>query len=299
MLPIWIIFIIFFFIFIVNWPVFIKNIPNCKKWKNGETNNPKEFRKLLNENGTMMIPNYFTEEETDNIYHKIGSVFVEEYGSVNNPYHRMDEILPLSNMKSSINALYNKDSQFWNSVFPNYTISECSILTSYPGANSQPWHSDTTYKYDSEAELVSIGIALDDIEEDMGPLEVIPRSNTYYDLNKDTSDSESDDEGDDEGVKYNAQDFFDVKDEECINWTDWVLDIKYMRDGLFPEKCVCKKGSLVFWSSKVIHRGSANNSNKKRPVFYISLLEPDKQRPHGATYSLSKNDDELKKTLPL
>jgi len=57
---------------------------------------------------------------------------------------------------------------------------------------------------------------------------------------------------------------------------------------LFYKKlCNCKKGSLVIWSSKIIHRGGANYK-KRRPVFYFSL-QGNGAKPYGATYSLLEN----------
>ena len=56
--------------------------------------------------------------------------------------------------------------------------------------------------------------------------------------------------------------------------------------GFLHFRSVCKKGSLVIWSSKVIHRGG-RNKKKERPIFYFSLLGSG-IKPDGATYSLKE-----------
>lgn len=60
-------------------------------------------------------------------------------------------------------------------VTPDGTLVELSALTSYPGAETQRLHADTPYR-PGDALLVCVFIALDDIELDMGPLEIILQS---------------------------------------------------------------------------------------------------------------------------
>ena len=55
------------------------------------------------------------------------------------------------------------------------TLVELSALTSYPGAATQRLHADTPY-HPGDALLVCVFIALDDIELDMGPLEIVLQS---------------------------------------------------------------------------------------------------------------------------
>lgn len=60
-------------------------------------------------------------------------------------------------------------------VTPDGTLVELSALTSHPGAESQRLHADTRFR-PGDALLVCVFIALDDIDLDMGPLEIILRS---------------------------------------------------------------------------------------------------------------------------
>ena len=66
--------------------------------------------------------------------------------------------------------------------------------------------------------------------------------------------------------------------------------MKLMTTFGFNTKCAVPKGSLVIWSSEVVHRGGANKSEKDRPVFYFSLLGSTGEKPVGATYSLRPED---------
>lgn len=60
-------------------------------------------------------------------------------------------------------------------VTPEGTLVELSALTSEPGAEAQRLHADTPYSL-GDALLLCVFIALDDIDLDMGPLEVIMQS---------------------------------------------------------------------------------------------------------------------------
>ena len=106
--------------------------------------------------------------------------------------------------------------------------------------------------------MITIGIALDDIDEDMGPLELYPKS-------------------------MNIPDKSLVKLKDKYN-NNYLENLKYKK-----KKFICKKGSIVIWNSQIIHRGSENISNTIRPLFYFSFLEGDKPRQRGPTYSLKSN----------
>lgn len=69
-----------------------------------------------------------------------------------------------------------------------------------------------------------------------------------------------------------------LKDKYSNNYLE---DLKYKK-----KRIICKKGSIIIWNSKLIHRGSKNTSNTIRPLFYFSFLEGDKPRQEGPTYSL-------------
>ena len=186
----------------------------------------------------------------------------KELGKISQPMSRRDMALSFKSTKNFIKKIYDKIKTFCNVLLPDAKIVENSSFISYPGAQNQRWHTDTAFSSGS-ADLISFAIALDDISSTMGPLEVFLESNKIH---KSISDKNG----------FAIDRFMKLKKQ--INFK--------------KVKCICKKGSLVIWSSKVVHRGSAN-IHKKRPVFYFSLMGKGKP-PFGATYSL-KSKDKLKK----
>jgi ectoine hydroxylase-related dioxygenase (phytanoyl-CoA dioxygenase family) len=148
---------------------------------------------------------------------------------------------------------------------------------SYPGSEHQIWHTDTSYGF-GDASLISIGIALTDIDKTMGPLNVYKGSNNMY-----TEDI------DDLYTDHNIETESCSEEEEglCSQPIEKICKEK----GYKLTKCVAKKGDLVAWQSSVVHRGSANKSNKLRPVFYFSLMSAFGNEPYGSTYSTT--DDRI------
>jgi hypothetical protein len=191
-------------------------------------------------------------------------------------YNRKDLILPLEHTQLYINKICDKLKIFCDKLVPEYTIVESSCLISYPGCYPQIWHADTHYNNKSDANLITFGIALDDISYDMGPLEVYLKSNSIYEINN--------------GLLYSK---YNIRLKELEGEIE--DGIKYQTDESLCEalkfekvSCVSNKGDLIIWSSKVYHRGG-KNTFKKRPIFYFTLMGKGKP-PKGATYSLLKKD---------
>lgn len=249
------------------------------KWNEGNINNQIKLVNTFNNNGCIIIPEILSHNDCDEILKIILNEEKNknaETGGINSNLHRKDLLLPLNKTKQYIKKIYYKIKNFCDILVPNAKIVENSSLISYPGCYPQIWHADTNYVSNKDAELISFGIALDDISANMGPLEVFLESNKFY---KDKLDLlelyniENDNlNGDyDDGLKKQDAD-------ELYNN---ILNLRKV-------KCECKKGSLVIWSSKVTHRGGAN-SEKERPVFYFSLMGKG-NKPVGATYSIKKKD---------
>ncbi len=101
------------------------------------------------------------------------------FGSIVEREHRYDtpfrvagiprEILTVTCRHPRLGGLLN------SLVTPDATLVELSALTSYPGAAAQRLHTDTLF-HPGDALQVCVFIALDDIEPDMGPLEILGRS---------------------------------------------------------------------------------------------------------------------------
>ena len=214
-----------------------------------------ENTKKLLKNGYLIIPNMLTHQECDSILDEISKVEKRnpKTGSIHANKKRKDMLLPIYRVKNYIQKIYDSINNIWEHVVPNPVLCECSSLISYPGAKHQSWHSDTTYA-PGDANLVSIGIALSDVTEDMGPLHVLKGSNKVHGTSV-------------ENIEKNK------KYEEI--------------------HCTAKKGDAVIWLSSVVHRGSKNVSQQSRSIFYFSLLGSNGNRPDGSTYSLLNKQKKL------
>jgi|TARA_Y100001980_G_C14547260_1_gene327716 hypothetical protein len=251
---------------------------NLFKWNDAKINNQSKLINTFKNYGCIIIPNILSNDDCDKLLEIISNEERKknnETGEINSNLHRQDLMLPLSKTKTFIKQIYDKIQKFCNVLVPNAKIVENSSLISYPGCYPQIWHMDTRYRSEKDADLISFGIALDDISNNMGPLEVFLESNKIYknrvDLEIKHKIKDDDLNGEyDDGTKYQSA------SELCK-----ILNLQKV-------KCSCSKGSLVIWSSKVMHRGGAN-TEKDRPVYYFSLMG-EGDAPYGATYSLKSKD---------
>lgn len=245
------------------------------------TNLNNDVNKLLT-NGYLIIPNVVSHKDCDEILNIISETEKTENvcGPIHSNVNRKDMMLPVDNMKKYIKDIYKKTKHIWNKVTPDPILSECSSLISYPGSYPQIWHTDTFYKK-GDSNLVSIGVALQDIDKKMGPLHVYKNSVKIYKNNK----------------KYEKKYGKNFKS----------VDVDDDKQGLYPQliskicrklnfkkvQCVSKKGDIIIWLSSIVHRGSSNISAKTRSVFYFSLLGNDGTKPGGATYSLLEDNKKI------
>lgn len=253
-------------------------------WNKCLINDQNKLINTFNKYGCVIIPNILTHSDCDKILELIEKEEKNKNNitsSINSNYKRKDLLLSLNKMKYDIKDIYTTIKYFCDNITPNGKIVECSSLISYPGCYPQIWHSDTNFISNNEGNLVSFGIALNDITPQMGPLEIYLESNNIYKnidhlIDKFNIDTEDNLNGNyDDGIK-----------KQPIEDLCKILKFK-------KKKCSCQKGSLIIWSSKIIHRGGANNE-KKRPVFYFSVLG-EGEKPYGATYSLKNNTEYIQK----
>ena len=209
-------------------------------------------------NGYLLINEAVSDKDCNDIL----LVINKELGSLEgeftwNEKNRKNLRVPLDiEIKNIIVKILNDQhlQKIWENFTPNAVLAESSVFLSYPNCQNQPWHRDIKLE-EGFANMVTVGIALDDITENMGPLELYPKSMTIPD-----------------------KDLKELKDKYENNY----LETKNYK----KRKMTCKKGSIIVWNAKIIHRGSHNFSNTIRPLFYISFLEGDKPKPLDATYSL-------------
>ncbi len=274
--------------------------------------NQNDLVDMFTNNGCIVIPNVLTNSECNIIINNIRNELSNnnaEFGDINSQHRRIDLKLPIEKMDKFIKMVYERLNDFVETVIPNSKIVECSSLISYPGAYAQTWHYDTIPTKNG-ASLISFGIALDDIDDSMGPLEVMMGSNKLFNIDGGEQIIEKLHKKHETkkyfknyyksvgNIKYEIEkrggsDEYSVDDlinDEATEMLCRILGIKRV-------KCSCKKGSLIIWSSEVHHRGGENKSSKARPIFYFSLMGKG-EPPIGATYSLkSKNERVYVKNL--
>ena len=99
-----------------------------------------------------------------------------ETGNIKEAHNRVDLHLPLEGACRRVaQTVWHAHRDAWASHVgdPNPDVTEYSCIVSWPGARGQPWHSDTPYNT-KHARMLSVGVALQDVTEEMGPLEAVP-----------------------------------------------------------------------------------------------------------------------------
>jgi len=266
--------IILFISFLIN---YLRKKYDVYEWNSCKLENIKKTTRTLEKYGVVIINDFLSPIQCNNIIDKINQIPKKNrtLGNINSPVNRMDLLIPLRLVKKYISSIISKTKYLWNTITPSHQIVECSSLISFPGATAQVWHSDSQGGYSrNEANLISVGVALHDITQDMGPLECYLESNSIYNYDVDKLIQKYNIKP--EKIRSNVK---AGKHYQSLAALCNKLKFKHV-------KCVCKKGSLILWSSQVIHRGGPNISTKIRPVFYFSLLG-NGIRPIGPTYSLS------------
>ncbi len=144
-------------------------------------------------------------------------------------------------------------------------FTELSVLLSDPGAPRQQVHPDNQYQ--PVCPCYTVFIALQDIDEDMGPTVFLPRSNTaqcHADFN--------------EGSNAFQQDKKTVTVSEASGGpassvskevsVDWFLKSREWSTSLL------KKGDVQILDSMTLHAATANVSAKRRSLLYFTLRNP-------------------------
>lgn len=211
----------------------------------------------LKENGYIIIKNILNQEVCDRIMMTVNMEMIEktrEEVFILSSKNRKHLALPIDeNIKYAIGIVCKKIDHIIDKNFKDPVIAECGIFLSYPGCNNQNWHRDSEKK-DGNGNLFTFSVALDDINEVNGPLQLYNKS---HKLPEDKY----------EMLNLKKEDLFNNKHFKKVSAT-------------------CQRGDLIAWNSNIIHRGSKNNGNNIRPLFYFSILDNSKIRPKGPTYTL-------------
>ena len=131
-------------------------------------------------------------------------------------------------------------------------LQEIACLISYPGSEQQPLHPDTPYS--SPPSLYASFIALQDVDEDMGPTVYLPGTHTK------AAHSE-----------FYGGDLVAAAETSGIRTAPVAEDFLRTRPVALG---LLKKGDLACYNQQVLHCGSANRSDRIRRQFYISFRNP-------------------------
>jgi len=157
---------------------------------------------------------------------------------------------------------------------PEYKIVEIGFDVPGPGAVNQPWHRDFPAPddtlYGRRLNSLAFNLTTVDVFEDMGPFEIAP--GTQWDFP--------------EGFQH---DMFPPKD-------------LYPRYEARSEQKMPKMGDISCRSALTIHRGTANRSNKSRPVLVLGVDAPTANNAERHDLQFSREyyatmPEELKKHL--
>jgi hypothetical protein len=129
---------------------------------------------------------------------------------------------------------------------PDYKIVEAGFDVPGPGAMNQPWHRDFPAPPETlvgrRLNSLAFNITTVDVTEDMGPFEIAP------------------------GTQWDALEGCDPMFPPQEHWPRYVAR---------AQRKLPQMGDISARSALTIHRGTANRSDKPRPVFVLGVDAPD------------------------
>jgi ectoine hydroxylase-related dioxygenase (phytanoyl-CoA dioxygenase family) len=144
-------------------------------------------------------------------------------------------------------------------VVDGLRLVESGVIVSLPGAVAQRPHADTDGSgreagAPAEAPALKVQLAAHEVTATMGPIELVLGSHRVA----------AADEGDVQGAAAGGGD-----GEE-----PGLLQVPIPR------------GAALLYDTRLRHRGGANRSKRRRPVFYVTLLGPSGHPPGGLPYTI-------------
>lgn len=138
------------------------------------------FYLFLKKNGFVVKPNFLSDKELQDLIDTINRQIITkkvELKSVIEKKNRKHYALTIDKtIKKIINKMYTCNHSTWDQITPDPEIVECALFISEPNCNEQFWHRDIDVSMDNKTDIFSIGIALNDIEKNMAPLQLFPQS---------------------------------------------------------------------------------------------------------------------------
>ena len=155
---------------------------------------------------------------------------------------------PIRDMLASLASL----EPFLNGAFqnPRQMVLECAVIKTSSGAHGQEWHRDTDSVDPFDDRYAAVQISLVDTEADQGVLEIEPATQRC------------------DGPEY--------------------LRPSYGHAPVRQVKMAVPKGTVVFYSPSVMHRGSNHTLlNEDRLIITVTLMTPDVRMPSdGMTFGI-------------
>eukprot|EP01060_Flectonema_neradi_P022933 TRINITY_DN3114_c0_g1_i1.p1 TRINITY_DN3114_c0_g1~~TRINITY_DN3114_c0_g1_i1.p1 ORF type:complete len:400 (+),score=100.36 TRINITY_DN3114_c0_g1_i1:51-1202(+) len=230
----------------------------------------------------------------------------KRFGKIREPDNRYDLLLDMDNAVVDVvnDVIASAKECLSHTVGVAGRLIELAAITSHPGARSQPVHADTVHgvlrflqadttamttmlalddEDDNEAatqvlhavatdtaQMWSMLVALQDVDEDMGPTHVWPGTNTLDHHSRCYSHYAG--PGGDIGGQTTSRSKLDIE----------------AADDLFQvphKKMTISSGSFVAYDSRLMHCGGANTSKKSRTVLVMTFIGAG-MLPEGSTYDL-------------
>ena len=131
----------------------------------------------------------------------------------------------------------------------DWTPAFCGLINSKPGSSAQDWHADSLHltENNTNPNLINVLLALHDVDIKMGPTELIPRSQHLT---------------------------------NHLRFENVTEDIVYQNETNGPEqigsdqkafRSPMKKGTILAFDDRILHRGQANKSQTDRNIGYFSF----------------------------
>lgn len=145
--------------------------------------NHDHFYIYLKQNGFVVQPNFLSDDELQDlsnaIRHQIITKQVESKNVIEKKNRHHYALIIDKTIKKIIHKIYISHYLTWDTLTPEPEVVECALFISEPNCNEQFWHRDIDVSMDNKTNIFSIGIALNDIDKDMAPLQLFPKSHTH------------------------------------------------------------------------------------------------------------------------
>lgn len=241
------------------------------------------FGAVLIHEGVARINNVMSIETVDNLRGYVNKVLDEkihkdtemgsgDFARVLLPKNRWDLLLPLDQVDPVMQAMDELigDEGSLNSILDSTVgkdgrIYEMACLVSDPGSERQVIHPDIPFESEDEVTLVTCFVALQDINEIMGPTVYLPRTNTAADHERFNNRATADE------MLTETRNVFSTLD----------------------------AGDCSVYNPATLHCGSANKSETRRAIFYLTFWNPRKEYPGTPNNPGSLREDLREQELTL